>query len=62
MGTEFGKIASHYYIKPENVSVYKQWLRPTMNVIDILKLFTLSSEFKDVIIRDDQKAELHKLY
>ena len=43
--TALGKIASHYYIKHQSMQVYSENLKPTMNQIDIFRLFSLSKEF-----------------
>jgi pre-mRNA-splicing helicase BRR2 len=43
--TPIGKIASHYYIKYESMGVYNQNLKPTMGMIDVFRLFSLSNEF-----------------
>lgn len=43
--TAIGKVASHYYIKHNSMSVYNENLKPHMNIIDVLRLFSLSKEF-----------------
>ena len=43
--TAQGKIAAHYYIKCESMQVYAENMTPTMNTIDIFRLFSLSKEF-----------------
>ena len=56
-----GKIASHYYIKYPSIAVYNENIKPTMNVIDLFKVFSLSSEFKYIPIREEEKLELQKI-
>ncbi|CAD7928197.1 unnamed protein product [Amoebophrya sp. A120] len=56
-----GRVASHYYIKHPSIAVYNEHLRPNMNDIELLRLFSLSSEFKNIPVRDDEKVELTKL-
>lgn len=58
--TTLGKIASHYYIKHESMQVYNEHLKPHMNLIDVLRLFALSNEFKFVPVRENEKLELQK--
>ncbi|GAM21299.1 hypothetical protein SAMD00019534_044740 [Acytostelium subglobosum LB1] len=59
--TDLGKVASHYYITNASMSVYHEHLKPTMSDIEFFKLFSLSSEFKSVVVRDGEKPELEKL-
>lgn len=57
----FGKIASHYYIKYPSIATYNEHLKPNMGLIELFKLFSQSSEFKFIPIREEEKSELHKL-
>ncbi|KYQ90995.1 DEAD/DEAH box helicase [Tieghemostelium lacteum] len=59
--TDLGKVASHYYITSQSMSIYNEHLRPTMNEIEFFRLFSMSSEFKNVSVRDGEKFELEKL-
>lgn len=56
-----GKIASHYYIKHPSIVVYNSHIKPTMGIIELFKVFSMSSEFKFIPIRDEEKIELAKL-
>ena len=56
-----GKVASHYYIKHNSMSVYNENLKPYMNIIDVLRLFALSKEFQFIPIRENEKIEIQKL-
>ena len=58
--TAIGKVASHYYVKAESMQVYLKELKPTMGTIDVLRLFALSKEFENLIIRENEKPELQK--
>lgn len=53
-----GKVASHYYIKHNSMSVYNENLKPYMNIIDVLRLFALSKEFQYIPIRENEKLEI----
>ncbi len=44
--TELGRIASHYYVTYASMSVYNQHLKPSMGMIELFRVFALSSEFK----------------
>ncbi|KAI9907622.1 hypothetical protein PsorP6_002761 [Peronosclerospora sorghi] len=59
--TALGRVASHYYIAHDSISIYNQYLKPHMSDIEILRLFSLSNEFKYVIVRSEEKLELAKL-
>ena len=59
--TELGRIASYYYLTHQSMSVYSQNLRPTMDEIDLFRLFSMSSEFKMIPIRAEEKIELNSL-
>ena len=59
VSTPIGKVASHYYIKYESMGVYNKELKPTMGMIDIFRLFSLSNEFTLIPIRENEKLELN---
>eukprot|EP01133_Synstelium_polycarpum_P007678 gene7678-8985_t len=59
--TDLGKVASHYYVTNASMSVYHEHLKPAMSDIELFRLFALSSEFKSVVVREGEKAELERL-
>ena len=59
--TNLGVIASNYYISAETMSKFSQFLRPYMTDSDIFRLFCASSEFKNISVRPEEKAEVSKL-
>lgn len=59
--TELGRIASHYYCTYESMQTYNQLLKPTATEIDLFRIFSLSSEFKLIAVREEEKLELQKL-
>ncbi|KAJ5078160.1 u5 small nuclear ribonucleoprotein helicase [Anaeramoeba ignava] len=59
--TVLGRVASYYYITHNSIAVYNEFLKPYMTKIELFRLFTLSSEFKNVIVRSEEKIELQKL-
>ncbi|XP_014676711.1 PREDICTED: U5 small nuclear ribonucleoprotein 200 kDa helicase-like [Priapulus caudatus] len=59
--TELGRIASHYYCTNESMSTYNQLLKPTLSEIELFRVFSLSSEFKYITVREEEKLELNKL-
>ena len=56
-----GKIASHYYIKYPSIAIYNKHLRPEMGIIDLFRVFSLSTEFQYIPIREQEKPEIEKL-
>ncbi|KAF8517314.1 Sec63 Brl domain-containing protein [Gautieria morchelliformis] len=58
--TELGRIASHYYVTYNSMSTYNQHL-PTMWTLELISVFALSSEFKLIPVRQDEKVEFGKL-
>lgn len=53
--TELGRIASHYYCTYESMSTYNQLLKPTLSEIELFRVFSLSSEFKYITVREVSK-------
>lgn len=59
--TPLGRVASHYYIRYPSIAVYNQHLRPTFSDVELLRLFSLSHEFRYIPVRQEEKVELAKL-
>jgi len=59
--TDLGRIASHYYLTPYSMSVYNENLKATTGDIELLRVFSLSEEFKNCAVRPDERVELKKL-
>lgn len=60
-GTTLGRVASHYYVSHTSIATYNEHLKPTMGDIELLRLFSLSSEFRNVVVRTEEKEELRRL-
>lgn len=43
------------------MSVYNVLLKPTLSEIELFRVFSLSSEFKNLTVREEEKLELSKL-
>jgi pre-mRNA-splicing helicase BRR2 len=43
------------------MATYADYLKPTMSDIELFRLFSLSSEFKFIHVREEEKLELAKL-
>ncbi|BFY98347.1 hypothetical protein BsWGS_01387 [Bradybaena similaris] len=61
LSSELGRIASHYYITNESMATYNQLMKPTLSEIELFRVFSLSSEFKYLTVREEEKLELLKL-
>ncbi|KHJ42995.1 Sec63 domain protein [Trichuris suis] len=59
--TELGRIASYFYCTHETISTYNQLLKPLLSEIELFRVFSLSSEFKNIMVREEEKLELLKL-
>eukprot|EP01124_Arcella_intermedia_P027745 TRINITY_DN5491_c0_g1_i1.p1 TRINITY_DN5491_c0_g1~~TRINITY_DN5491_c0_g1_i1.p1 ORF type:complete len:1958 (-),score=488.84 TRINITY_DN5491_c0_g1_i1:48-5852(-) len=59
--TDFGRIASHYYITHNSMAAYNEHLKITSGDIELLRVFSLSGEFKNMAVRPDERMELKKL-
>ncbi|GKY92360.1 hypothetical protein MPSEU_000206900 [Mayamaea pseudoterrestris] len=59
--TPLGRVASQYYISHQSMAVYASHMRHSMTDIDLLRLFSLSGEFSQITVREEEKLELSKL-
>ncbi|CAA6657392.1 unnamed protein product [Spirodela intermedia] len=59
--TELGRIASHFYIQYISVETYNEMLRRHMNDSEIINMVAHSSEFENIVVRDEEQDELEKL-
>ncbi|KAJ2829595.1 Pre-mRNA splicing [Coemansia erecta] len=61
VATELGRVAAHYYVSHGSMAVYQQDLRADASDIDLLRVFALSSEFRLIPVRADERVELARL-
>lgn len=59
--TELGRIASHFYCTHQTMMTYNQLLKPTLSEIELFRVFSLSGEFRNITVREEEKLELQKL-
>lgn len=59
--TDIGRIASHYYIPHQSIAIYNEHLKSTTGEIELLRVFSLSKEFANLAVRQEEKLELEKL-
>eukprot|EP01018_Ginkgo_biloba_P014054 Gb_18049 [translate_table: standard] len=60
-GTELGRIASHFYIQYTSVETYNEMLTRHMNDSELINLVSHSSEFENIIVREEEQLELGNL-
>lgn len=58
---DLGKISSYFYINYETTSFYNNNLKSWHTEIDVLKIFSYSTEFKYIKVRHEEKFEIKKL-
>ncbi|XP_022736597.1 DExH-box ATP-dependent RNA helicase DExH14 isoform X2 [Durio zibethinus] len=59
--TELGRIASHFYIQYSSVETYNEMLRPHMNDSEVIEMVAHSSEFENIVVREEEQNELEML-
>lgn len=59
--TELGRIASHFYCTHDTMQTYNHYLKATATEIDLFRIFSLSAEFRNISVREEEKLELQKL-
>jgi pre-mRNA-splicing helicase BRR2 len=50
-----GKIASFYYIKYPSMAIYNSNLKQSSGLIELFKIFSMSIEFKYLVVREEEK-------
>lgn len=60
-GTDLGRVASHYYINHDTVSLFNENLIDSMAEHDILSLLAQSNEFENINLREEEHSELESL-
>ncbi|KAG6412853.1 hypothetical protein SASPL_125545 [Salvia splendens] len=59
--TELGRIASHFYIHYSSVETYNELLRRHMNDSEVIDMVAHSSEFENIVVREEEQNELETL-
>ncbi|KAI8543195.1 hypothetical protein RHMOL_Rhmol08G0198900 [Rhododendron molle] len=59
--TELGRIASHFYIRYSSVETYNEMLRRHMNDSEVIDMVAHSSEFENIVVRDEEQNELENM-
>ncbi|KAL0792290.1 hypothetical protein Bca101_063667 [Brassica carinata] len=59
--TELGRVASHFYIQYSSVETYNEMLKRHMNESEIINMVAHSSEFENIVVREEEQHELETL-
>ncbi|EKX54104.1 hypothetical protein GUITHDRAFT_160810 [Guillardia theta CCMP2712] len=59
--TDLGRVASYFYVSYNSIATFNDHLKPTVSDIEILRIFSLAGEFKNMVVREEEKIELLKL-
>lgn len=59
--TDLGRIASHFYITHDSIQTYNQLLKPTLSEIELFRVFSLSSEFRNITVREVSSSDCYSL-
>ncbi|KII64997.1 U5 small nuclear ribonucleoprotein helicase [Thelohanellus kitauei] len=61
VSTDLGRISSHFYCTQETINTYNRLLTPSISQIELFRTVSLSSEFKYLTVRAEEKIELQQL-
>jgi pre-mRNA-splicing helicase BRR2 len=59
--TALGRVASYYYITHSTMATFNEFLKPTLTDLELFRLFSLAAEFRNIVVRQEEKEELRKL-
>ncbi|KAJ3082711.1 activating signal cointegrator 1 complex subunit, partial [Quaeritorhiza haematococci] len=58
---DLGRTASHFYIRTQTIEVYNEMMRPRMTEADVLSMVSLSTEFENIKVNEEEMTELKGL-
>ncbi|KAF8493511.1 Sec63-domain-containing protein [Gautieria morchelliformis] len=59
--TDLGRIAAKYYIRTPSIEIFNREFRPRMREADVLGLLSMSTEFDQIQLRENEVKELKRL-
>eukprot|EP01084_Bolivina_argentea_P006503 12342_1 len=59
--TPLGRVASYYYIVHKSMAKYNRDLKPIMSMMELMRVFAISEEFRLIHVREEEKPEMRKL-
>nr|KAJ3419799.1 activating signal cointegrator 1 complex subunit [Polyrhizophydium stewartii] len=58
---DLGRIASNFYISHSTIEIFNSMMRPTMNEADVLAMLSMSNEFENIRVRNEELVEMKGL-
>ncbi|PKI82775.1 Brr2p [Malassezia vespertilionis] len=58
---ELARIAAHYYLTHTSMGTFHRHLKSHVGMIELLRIFSLSDEFKHQMVRQDEKVEVGRM-
>lgn len=58
---DLGRIASNFYISYNSIEIFNTMMRQSMTEADVLAMLSMSSEFENISVRQEELVELKKL-
>ncbi|EJU06494.1 Sec63-domain-containing protein [Dacryopinax primogenitus] len=59
--TDLGRIAAKYYIRYNSIEIFNKEFRPVMSEADVLAMLSMSTEFDQIQVRENEIPELKHL-
>ncbi|KAH9850708.1 Sec63-domain-containing protein [Lenzites betulinus] len=59
--TDLGRIAAKYYIRHKSIEIFNDKFRPKMSEADVLAMLSMSTEFDQIQVRENEVKELELL-
>ncbi|KAL4241461.1 Sec63-domain-containing protein [Abortiporus biennis] len=59
--TDLGRIAAKYYIRHASIEIFNKEFRPKMTEADVLAVLSMSTEFDQIQVRENEVNELEQL-
>ncbi|KAI0660865.1 Sec63-domain-containing protein [Cubamyces menziesii] len=56
--TDLGRIAAKYYIRHKSIEIFNEKFRPKMSEADVLAMLSMSTEFDQIQVRENEVKEL----
>ncbi|KAJ3318638.1 hypothetical protein HDU76_000778 [Blyttiomyces sp. JEL0837] len=59
---DLGRTSSSFYIRSASIEVFNEMLRPQMTEADVLSMLSMSTEFENIKVREEEVPEMKLLY
>jgi replicative superfamily II helicase len=58
---DLGRTASSFYIKSSSIEIFNTMMRPQMTEADVFSMLSMSTEFENIKVRDEEGVEMKQL-